>query len=220
METSMKNKINEHKLKAVPEEENFRGKYESGKIGNKLLDGYFKAINSLLSEVSIDKKNAKAIEIGCGEGLSTKRINDLLSDNIVLEGSEYVEHQIPFAKKNNPGMKITKESIYELTHKNDTFNLVFLPEVLEHLDYPEEGLIELYRITKKEGYLIIGVPNEPLWRILNMMRGKYLKDFGNTPGHLNNWSKRGVIKLVEKHYGEVISTRSPLPWTILLAKKK
>ena len=34
------------------------------------------------------------------------------------------------------------------------------------------------------------MPREPLWRGLNMARGAYLKDLGNTPGHVNHWSKR------------------------------
>ena len=29
-----------------------------------------------------------------------------------------------------------------------------------------------------------------------MMRGKYLKDFGNTPGHIQHWNKRKLMNLV------------------------
>ena len=95
--------------------------------------------------------------------------------------------------------------------------MVFLLEVLEHLDYPEIALEELKRISKR--YLILGVPREPLWRFLNMCRFKYLKDFGNTPGHLNHWSKKSIIKLIEKKFGKVISVESVIPWTIILAEK-
>lgn len=206
-------------LKARPEEEDFRGKYESGKMGDYLLDKYFATIENLIAEANIKTKIAKAIEIGCGEGLSTKRLNQLLPKNIKLEASEFVSHQVKLAKKNNPGMTITKESIYDLKHKDNEFDLIFLPEVLEHLDYPDKGLAELKRITKKNGYLILGVPNEPLWRILNMGRGKYWKYLGNTPGHLNHWSSWSLVKEVEKSFGPVIVKKTPLPWTIVLAKK-
>jgi hypothetical protein len=66
-------------------------------------------------------------------------------------------------------------------------------------------------------WLLVSVPREPLWRGLNMARGAYLKDLGNTPGHLNHWSKRGFVALLERH-GEVVETRSPFPWTMLLVR--
>jgi 2-polyprenyl-3-methyl-5-hydroxy-6-metoxy-1,4-benzoquinol methylase len=211
-------------LKAKPEEEDFNHKYTdegSGKIGGALIENYFKKVADLVKASGIsDAGKTRAIEIGCGEGFSTQRLAGLIPENVTLEASEYVAHQIPAAKKNNPGMKITQESVYELQHKNDEFDLVFLLEVLEHLDFPETGLEELKRVTKPGGYLVLGVPREPLWRALNMARGTYLKDFGNTPGHLNHWSTRGIKKYVAKHFGPVVEVKTPLPWTLLLAKKQ
>ena len=43
-------------------------------------------------------------------------------------------------------------------------------------------------------HLLVSVPREPLWRGLNMARGAYLKDLGNTPGHVNHWSKRTFVR--------------------------
>lgn len=211
-------------LKARPEEEDFEHKYTeegSGKIGGKLIDNYFKTVLHLVNASGIaGVSNAKAIEIGCGAGYSTQRLTKLLPGNVTLEASEFVAHMIPTAQKLNPGMRITEESVYETQHENDEFDLVFLLEVLEHLDFPDTGLAELKRITKPGGYLVLGVPREPLWCALNMARGKYLKNFGNTPGHLNHWSTRGVKKYVAKHFGPVIEAKTPLPWTLLLAKKR
>jgi hypothetical protein len=66
-------------------------------------------------------------------------------------------------------------------------------------------------------YLLVSVPREPLWRGLNLARGAYVKQLGNTPGHLNHWSKRSFIGLLGKH-GEVVEARSPFPWTMLLVR--
>lgn len=210
-------------LQATPELEDFRHKYTeegSGKIGRLLLDNYFFSVEKLFAASKVGRRDdARAIEIGCGEGYSTQRLGTFLPANVALEASEYVAHQIPFAKENNPGLEVTQESIYELKHKHSSFDLVFLLEVLEHLDYPDKGLAELRRVTKDDGYLILGVPREPLWRALNMARGTYLKDFGNTPGHLNHWSTRGIVRYVEKHFGPVQQIATPLPWTLVLARK-
>lgn len=210
-------------LKATPEAEDFAHKYTeegTGKIGGKLIDNYFKTVEQLVRQSHVGELNqAAAIEIGCGEGFSTQRLASFLPKNVTLEASEYVEHQIAAAEANNPGMKITQESIYELKHADQTYDLVFLLEVLEHLDFPDTGLAELKRVTKPGGYLMLGVPREPLWCALNMARGKYLSRFGNTPGHLNHWSTRGVKNYVEKHFGPVVAVKTPLPWTLLLAKR-
>ena len=50
-----------------------------------------------------------------------------------------------------------------------------------------------------------------------MARGAYLRDLGNTPGHVNHWSKRDFVSLLSRH-GKVEEVRSPLPWTMLLVR--
>lgn len=205
-------KIDHSKLNANPETEDFSGKYkDTSLISQYLVNSYFEAVRRLLSK--IEEINS-AHEIGIGEGRSTARLKKMV---INLSGSEYVDKLVRMAQNNNPELNIFQESVYELKYDNESIDLVFLLEVLEHLDYPESALDEIKRISKN--YLILGVPREPLWRFFNMCRFKYLKDFGNTPGHLNHWSKRSIIRLVEKKYGKVIAFETPIPWTIVLAKK-
>jgi len=204
--------IDHSKLKAKPETEDFAGKYENeGVIAKYLVNNYFRAVNNLILKT---KGLQTTHEIGIGEGRSTSILSKLVPN---LSGSEFVEHLVPLAKKNNPDLTIFQESIYELNYENEQVDLVFLLEVLEHLDYPEIALAEIKRVSSN--YLILGVPREPLWRILNMARFKYWKDLGNTPGHLNHWSKNSLIKLIEKEFGKVIAVENPIPWTIVLAKK-
>lgn len=211
------------KLRATPEQEDFAHKYTDegqGKIGSKLLDGYFKSVEELVQSSGIlQHKKIKAIELGCGEGFSTQRLRDMLPGSVELHASEYVKALVPKASKRNPGVKVTQESVYETNHKDNSFELVFLLEVLEHLDYPDLALKEIARILKPDGYLVLGVPREPLWCSLNMARGKYLRHFGNTPGHLNHWSSLMLKRFISKHFGPVIESQRPLPWTQVLARK-
>jgi len=201
--------IDHSKLKAKPETEDFAGKYENENFISKyLVNSYFSSVQKLLKKT---KEINSAHEIGCGEGRSTSRLHKMIPH---LTASEYVENLVTTAKKNNPSLNIFQESVYQLTYDDASIDLVFLLEVLEHLDYPEIALDEIKRISTK--YLILGVPREPMWRFLNMCRLKYLKDFGNTPGHLNHWSKKSIIKLIEQKFGKVIAVESPIPWTIVL----
>jgi 2-polyprenyl-3-methyl-5-hydroxy-6-metoxy-1,4-benzoquinol methylase len=127
---------------------------------------------------------------------------------------------VPKAQALNPGIKVTEESVYELKHADNTFDVIFLLEVLEHLDYPDKALEEIARVLKPEGILILGVPREYLWCALNLARGKYISRLGNTIGHLNHWSTYTLIRYMRKHFGDVEDHKTPLPWTIVRAKKR
>ena len=70
------------------------------------------------------------------------------------------------------------------------FDMASAIEVLEHVPDPEHTVAEMARVAKR--WILVSVPREPLWRGLNLARGAYWKDLGNTPGHLNHWSKRVV----------------------------
>jgi len=63
------------------------------------------------------------------------------------------------------------------------------------------------------------VPREPIWRILNMARGKYWRALGNTPGHLQHWSRSGILGLLAEHF-EIVEVRTPLPWTMVLCRAR
>jgi len=103
-------------------------------------------------------------------------------------------------------------------HRSDNeFDSILLLEVLEHLEDPAAALREIFRVARHS--VVVSVPNEPLWRILNFMRGKYWSDWGNTPGHINHWSRAEFISLISQ-FGEIISVHSPKPWTIIHAKVK
>lgn len=205
--------------RATPEQEDFFGKYEeTGRIGRLLVDRYFAAVEALVDRAIREARLARALEIGCGPGYSTQRIRRMLPAEVRLEASEYVAALVSVARANNPTVPIEQEDVYELQREAAAYDVVFLLEVLEHLDYPDLALEEIKRVLKPSGLLVLGVPREPIWRALNMARGKYWRRLGNTPGHLNHWSSRSIRAYVRARGGKVLETRAPLPWTLLLAR--
>ena len=96
-----------------------------------------------------------------------------------------------------------------------SFDLAAAIEVLEHVPDPEDTLAEMARVAAR--HLLVSVPREPLWRGLNLARGAYVGDLGNTPGHVNHWSKRGFMRTVARH-GQIVQACSPFPWTMLLVR--
>ena len=117
----------------------------------------------------------------------------------------------------NPDIEFIRESVYELSHADNSFDAVIMLEVLEHLNDPAAALAELHRVSRS--VVMISTPREPLWRALNCARGKYLAAFGDTPGHIQHWSSRGLIREVSPLF-DVIGCAKPIPWTILLLKPR
>lgn len=197
----------------------FTGKYtDSGKIGNMLLDNYFRSLKVLIYKIPKEElKNGKILEIGCGADYSTERIRDMLPKSVKFVASDIEDENVKNAKKKlGKSFVVTKENVYDLQRKDKSIDLIFLLEVLEHLEYPDKALKELKRVGRN--YVIIGVPREPIWRILNMARLKYLKDFGNTPGHIQHWGRRSLLKFLKSKGFQIVGVENPLPWTIVLVK--
>jgi hypothetical protein len=67
--------------------------------------------------------------------------------------------------------------------------------------------------------LILSVPNEPIWHLLNMARGKYLTALGNTPGHFQHWSRSQFVAFVLQ-YATIVDVQTPLPWTLVHCRPK
>lgn len=152
------------------------------------------------------------IDIGCGEGFV---INSLDFPNIT--GVDISRNALRIAKEKNPGCNLCSGSIYDISFKEDSFDLVIATEVLEHLEKPELALKEIRRITKN--YCILSVPNEPYFCAMNFLRGKNLTRFGNDIEHVQNWSSGKFVNLL-KTYFDVLEVRRPFPWTMVLCKNK
>jgi SAM-dependent methyltransferase len=116
--------------------------------------------------------------------------------------------------RSRPGPHYLHGDAENLPFLDDQFDLVVCVEVLEHLRDPAAGLRELARVTSR--HLLLSVPREPLFRGSNLLTGRYVKDLGNTPGHLNHWSKSSFGTFVSQ-VADVRAVASPYPWTIVWA---
>lgn len=149
--------------------------------------------------------------------VAEKDIYRSIGRKIEITASDISRKVIEKARKEFPHLKFKVNSIYKLEEENGSYDLVVASEVLEHLEYPEEALEELFRISKQ--YVFVSVPHEPIWRIANFLRGKYWLSLGNTPGHIQHWNKNKIIKLVSK-YGDIRSVNTPFPWIMILSEKR
>ena len=177
-----------------------------------LINNFYSSLISLAKPL----KAETILDAGCGEGFTM----DKLSKNGVgkkIEGVEYAKEAILLGKKLFPNLIFKKGSAYELPYKDNSFDLVICTEVLEHLKEPAKALKEILRVSKK--YLIISVPNEPLFMISNLLRGKNLSRLGNDVGHINHWNPLSFKKYLKQNGVKTKEVRLPFPWTTILGEK-
>ncbi len=172
-------------------------------------------------EATLDELFAQAaprslLDVGCGEGVLTHRWAERLAPQRVvgLDLDDPLLHA-EWAKRAAPNLAYMVQRAENLPFADGEFDVATAIEVLEHVPDPEHTVAEMARCAER--HLLVSVPREPLWRGLNMARGAYLRELGNTPGHLNHWSKRSFERLLGRH-GTVVEARSPFPWTMLLVR--
>jgi 2-polyprenyl-3-methyl-5-hydroxy-6-metoxy-1,4-benzoquinol methylase len=181
-------------------------------VVKRLMSGF----HSTLDELWTRAAPRSVLDVGCGEGVLTHEWAERLGDRRIV-GIDLDDPKLraEWAKRERPNLEFRAEEATRLSFADDEFDLAAAIEVLEHVPEPEATLAEMARVAS--GHLLVSVPREPLWRGLNMARGAYWRSLGNTPGHVNHWSKRGFVSLLSR-YGAVEEARSPFPWTMLLVR--
>jgi ubiquinone/menaquinone biosynthesis C-methylase UbiE len=155
------------------------------------------------------------VDVGCGEGVLTEQWAERIEGRVVGIDLEDPKLRAEWERRRRPNLEFRAGLGHELPYGQGEFDAATAMEVLEHVPDPSAVLAEMSRVASR--WVLVSVPREPLWRVLNMARGAYLRHLGNTPGHLNHWSKRGFVRLVGG-YGEIVELRSPFPWTMALVR--
>ena len=185
----------------------------SNPLVRRMMSGFERSLDELLDRAA----PASLLDVGCGEGVLVHRWALRLGEGVRVVGIDLQEEslQAGWSARSAPNLEYRTVDAKSLPFVDDEFDLASAIEVLEHVPQPERTLAEMARCARR--HLLVSVPREPLWRALNMARGAYWSQLGNTPGHLNHWSRAAFVRLLSRH-GEVVEARSPFPWTMLLVR--
>lgn len=189
-------------------------KYGSGNpVVKRLMAGFQRTLDELFTVAD----PMSLLDVGCGEAVLTHEWARRLGDQRRVVGIDLDDPALHahWEQRTAPNLEYRVMKAENLPFADGEFDLASAIEVLEHVPDPEHTVAEMARVASR--WLLVSVPREPLWRGLNMARGAYWKDLGNTPGHLNHWSKRSFVELLSRH-GDVVQARSPFPWTMLLVR--
>lgn len=126
--------------------------------------------------------NSKILDIGCGEG----KILDYLQTPEYY-GIDGDKNLIENLTKKGIKAKIINLNKQKLPFKSEEFDFILMLDILEHLANPSELLEKSKKLLKKEGKLIITLPND--YHLLNKIRFIFNKHLTEDPfapfGHMH-----------------------------------
>lgn len=185
----------------------------SNPIARRLMQGFDRGMFALLEQA---RPVRSILEVGCGEGHVAEKLTRFFPGASVL-GTDFSAEIVEIARREHPTLRFEQGSVYDLAHATERWDLVVACEVFEHLDEPERALAAMAHVAT--GAILVTVPREPIWRVLNVARGKYLTRLGNSHGHVQHWSRGAFLAMLSRHV-EVVDSRTPLPWTQALCRPR
>jgi 2-polyprenyl-3-methyl-5-hydroxy-6-metoxy-1,4-benzoquinol methylase len=203
---------NEIAVEEVPTGNTFDKYGSDNPVVKRLMAGFHASLDELWDLA----RPSSVLDVGCGEGVLTSQWAERLGDGRIV-GIDLDDPKLraEWDKRRRPNLEYRAEEATRLSFADDEFDMATAIEVLEHVPQPEQTLAEMARVART--HLLVSVPREPIWRMVNMARGAYWKSLGNTPGHVNHWTKVGFKSLLTQ-FGSVEEMRSPFPWTMLLVR--
>lgn len=112
-----------------------------------------------------ETSDAKIIlDVGCGDGLFLDKLAEVLEGRKGLElwGVDYSKYKLEKAKKGGHNVKWC-DLEKGLPFEDNTFDLIYAAELIEHLYNPDFFLEECNRVLRPEGQLIVSTPNLQAW---------------------------------------------------------
>jgi SAM-dependent methyltransferase len=159
---------------------------------------------------------ARALDIGCGDGSTAAAIRE--RTGAVVTGADISHRARELSAKVGIDCVVIDLNHDPLPFADDSFDLVYIGEVIEHLLDPDVVLKDIRRVLRPGGYLVLTTPNlgylpnrlllllgiQPLFtevstEVVLGRRSRLLGD-GNQPvGHLRIGTWRATRLLIERH---------------------
>lgn len=111
--------------------------------------------NRRIKKIEKFKKKGRILDVGCGRG---KMLAGLKERGWETYGTEYSEESARYAKE-MLGLEVYPGDFLKSNYPEGFFDCITLFHVLEHLQNPLKNLMEIKRVLKEDGLLLIAVPN-------------------------------------------------------------
>lgn len=142
------------------------------------------------------------LDVGCGSGVNS---NMLALKGFSVSGVDISPAAIAqYCAQGFDGHVVNLEE--GMPFSNDTYDVVFCSEVIEHITMPEVLIAEMERILKPRGRLILSTPNSAFWvyRLLGLF-GYTVSELQH-PKHFQFFSFRSLCQLLTREQLDLLES--------------
>jgi ubiquinone/menaquinone biosynthesis C-methylase UbiE len=140
-------------------------------------------------------KDKSVLDVGCGTGRFVEFFSQRGGN---VTGADTSENMLEKAKKKSPLATFVKADIFSLPFKDKTFDIVICSQVLTHLHSYKKPLLEMKRVLKDDGIIIIDVRNM-LWpyRFPTLIKRIFKKsDEEYCPDYISIWKIKRICNKI------------------------
>lgn len=141
--------------------------------------------------------NATILDIGCGSGYLSQQLKK--NDNTVY-GIDYAKEAVAIAAK-----RIDRAVVCNIEHEGlpwkQDFDVIVFADILEHLQYPQTVIKKALKQLKKEGIILISLPNIANWAIrFQLLFGNFTRTETGIldKTHLHFYTLRAAKKMIRQ----------------------
>jgi 2-polyprenyl-3-methyl-5-hydroxy-6-metoxy-1,4-benzoquinol methylase len=149
------------------------------------------------------RPGARVLDVGCGDGHVLQLIRDASAMPLELEGVEFSEHAI--AAATDAGFRVYPGRIEEVELPADSFDLIIMNQLIEHVREPRDVLERMCRALRPSGHLFIETPNIDSLDA-RLFRRRYWGGY-HLPRHFHLFDTRSLARLVGRLGMECVAHR-------------
>ncbi|MEM8812935.1 MAG: class I SAM-dependent methyltransferase [Pseudomonadota bacterium] len=191
-----------------------RAKYENRNPLQRLSLGRF---HDTIAETIANLAPVDVLDFGCGEAFTLDALAERGTDLPGYEGIDLRTDALEDARSRWPSKRFTRVDLFDPALDGQRYDLVMALQVLEHLYDPGAALARLADLADRA--LLLTVPDEPWFRLINLARGRDIARLGNHPEHVQHWSPARFEAFVAR-YAEVVSVQRRFPFIIATARPR
>jgi ubiquinone/menaquinone biosynthesis C-methylase UbiE len=160
-------------------------------------------IEAVLEEIKKIAKGSVCLEIGGADGPMTPVLENLFDTTLTLDYSKNFLKRIQ--NKTKKAVCIYSNAHF-LPIQDNVLDMIICCEVLEHSTIPTQLLTELRRTTKKNGSIVLSVPNEQVLYYRKRRSGYKYSQAGDS--HINFFTPDSLENLLFRTGLEIVSMKT------------